>query len=306
MGKSDLPDLPLVSVVTPCLNMGRFLRETIDSVLAQDYPSIEYIVMDGGSTDETLAILEDYVGRLTYFSEPDSGTADAVNRGFREAHGSILAFLNADDTYLPGAISAGVQALLAHAEAAVVYGDAYWVDQDGRTLGSYPARPFDPALFPQECFICQPASFMRREALEEAGMLDPRLRYTFDYDLWIRLARVHTMRKIDQFMATSRMHGASKTLGQRRGVLKETLGMLRQHFGYIPFRWIDAYACNLVDRRDQFFAPARPSVLKYMLSLLIGIGYNPGYPLRLFREWASFMTVDGLVRRWHNFFHPGN
>ena len=115
VGKSDLSDLPLVSVITPCLNMGRFLRETIESVLAQDYPRIEYIVMDGGSTDATLAILADYAGRLTYFSGPDAGTADAVNRGFRKAHGSILAFLNADDTYLAGGISSAVQALLTHA-----------------------------------------------------------------------------------------------------------------------------------------------------------------------------------------------
>ncbi|MDQ2945303.1 MAG: glycosyltransferase [Acidobacteriota bacterium] len=303
MGKSDLSDLPLVSVVTPCLNMGRFLRATIESVLAQDYPRIEYIVMDGGSTDATLAILADYAGRLTYFSGPDAGTADAVNRGFRKAHGSILAFLNADDTYLPGGISAAVQALLAHPEAAAVYGNAYWVDQDGRTLGSYPVRPFDPALLRQECFICQPASFLRRDALEEAGMLDPALQYTYDYDLWIRLARVNTMGKIDQFVATSRMHRDSKTLGERRGVLKETLGMLQRHFGYIPFRWIDAYAANLMDGRDQFFEPTQPSIAKYLLSLLIGIGYNSGYPLRFLREWAAVMTVDGLVRRWHGFFH---
>ena len=303
VGKSDLSDLPLVSVVTPCLNMGRFLRETIESVLAQDYPRIEYIVMDGGSTDATLAILADYAGRLTYFSGPDAGTADAVNRGFRKAHGSILAFLNADDTYLPGGISAAVQALLGDAETAAVYGNAYWIDQDGHTLGSYPARPFDPALLRQECFICQPASFLRRDALEEVGMLDPGLQYTYDYDLWIRLARLHTMRKIDQFVATSRMHADSKTLGKRREVLKETLRMLQRHFGYIPFRWIDAYSANLTDGRDQFFEPAQPSIPIYLRSLFIGIRYNSGYPLRFLREWASVMTLDGLVRRWHGFFH---
>ncbi|MDQ6758303.1 MAG: glycosyltransferase [Acidobacteriota bacterium] len=298
-----MPELPLVSVITPCLNTGRFLRETIESVLSQDYPRLEYIVMDGGSTDQTLAILEEYTGRLTYSSGPDRGTADAVNRGFRKARGGILAFLNADDTYLPGAVAAAVGALAAYPEAAMVYGDAYWVDGQSRVLGPYPTRPFDAVLLPQECFICQPAAFLRREPLEAVGMLNPALQYTFDYDLWIRMAQAHGMRKIEQFWATSRMHADSKTLGQRRGVLRETLQILGRHFGYIPFRWIDAYASNLVDGRDQFFEPARPSVVKYLLSLLVGLRYNPGYPLRFLSEWASVMRVDGLIRRWHAFFH---
>lgn len=303
MGKSDLPELPLVSVITPCLNTGRFLRETIESVLSQDYPRIEYIVMDGGSTDQTLAILEEYAGRLTYSSGPDAGTADAVNRGFRKAHGSILAFLNADDTYLPGAIAAAVGALTSYPEAAVVYGDAYWVDDQSRVLGPYPTRPFDAALLPQECFICQPAAFLRREPLAAVGMLDPLLRYSFDYDLWIRMAQAHTMLKIEQFWATSRMHAESKTLGQRRGVLRETVKTLRRHFGYVSFHWIDAYASNLVDGKDQFFEPARPSILKYLFSLLVGVRYNSWYPLRFLSDWAAVMSVDGLVRRWYAFFH---
>lgn len=294
--------LPLVSVVTPCLNSGQFLRETIESVLAQDYPRLEYIIMDGGSTDGTLAILQEYESRIQFWSEPDGGTADAVNRGFMRARGSLFAFLNADDTYLPGAVSTAVDKLLRHPGAAAVYGDAYWVDREGRTLGPYPTQPFDRELFRQECFVCQPASFIRRSAFEAAGTLDPTLQYAFDYDLWIRLARLYPMQKIDEFLATSRMHKDNKTVGQRRQVLAETVRLLRGHYGYVPFRWIEAYACNLIDGRDQFFEPMQPSLMKYMLSLFLGLRYNTGHALRFIREWASVMTMGGLMRRFPAFF----
>src|SRR5579871_3122093 len=115
----DPKQVPLVSIVTPSLNMGRFLEETILSVLEQDYPHVEYLVMDGGSSDGTLETLRRYDGRLRYISAPDSGQADAVNRGFAQTSGPIFAFLNADDTYLPGALSAVVQAFQDHPEAAV-------------------------------------------------------------------------------------------------------------------------------------------------------------------------------------------
>ncbi|MGH9665352.1 MAG: glycosyltransferase, partial [Bryobacteraceae bacterium] len=113
---------PRVSVVTPCLNAARYLEETILSVLAQDYAPVEYIVIDGGSTDNTPEILERYKHRLRYESRPDSGAADAINRGFTLASGDIFAYLNADDTYLPGAIAAAVRAFDENAGAAVVYG----------------------------------------------------------------------------------------------------------------------------------------------------------------------------------------
>src|SRR5579859_651809 len=114
--------------------MGRFLEATIQSVLSQDYPNIEYIVMDAGSTDETLAILERYKDRLQFHSGTDAGTADAINKGFARSHGSIFAYLNADDIYLPGAISTALRALASEPKAGVVYGDANWVDEQGRVL----------------------------------------------------------------------------------------------------------------------------------------------------------------------------
>ena len=294
-----MPALPLISIVTPTYNMGRYLEETIQSVLSQDYPNIEYIVMDAGSTDETLAILEKYKGRLEFHSGPDDGTADAINKGFARSHGSVFAYLNADDIYLPGAVSAAMLALSAE-PAGVVYGNANWVDEQGRVLAPYPVQPYDAALFSQECFIAQPAAFIRREAFELAGRMDPKLQYAYDYDLWIRVSRLYPMRKIDGVLATSRMHAANKTVGQRRRVLRETLCLLESHYGYVPFQPVHAYASYLADGRDQFFEPLRPTISKYALSLLVGLRYNAGRPFRFIREWASVMSFAGLARRWRD------
>ena len=158
--------VPLVSIVTPCYNMGRYLEQTIESVLAQDYPNIEYIVMDGGSSDDSLRILEKYRGRLDFHSAPDRGTADAINKGFARSRGSVFAYLNADDTYLPGAVSAAVRSLMGEPGIGVVYGDANWVDEEGQVLGPYPTKPYQADMLSQECFICQPAAFIRREAFD--------------------------------------------------------------------------------------------------------------------------------------------
>jgi len=281
--------------------MGRYLEATIQSVLNQDYPNIEYTVMDAGSTDETLAILERHRGRLEFHSGPDRGTADAINKGFSRSHGSVFAYLNADDMYLPGAISTAMRSLAAEPDTGVVYGDANWVDEQGRVLEPYPVRPYDAALFRQECFISQPAAFIRREAFELAGRMDPNLQYAYDYDLWIRTSRLYPMRKVDAVLAASRMHKENKTVGQRRRVLRETMNVLGSHYGYVPFPPVHAYASYLVDCRDQFFEPLRPSIFKYVLSLFVGLRFNPDQPFRFTREWAALMSLEGLARRWHGF-----
>lgn len=277
--------------------MGRFLEETIESVLSQDYPRIEYIVRDGGSTDSTLALLARYQGRLRYYSGPDDGTADALNQGFRDARGTILAYLNADDVYLPGAVSSAVCALGQHPTAAVVYGEGDWIDEQGDRLGRYPTQEFEPARFQTECFLCQPATFFRRSAYEAVGGINTTLQYTFDYDLWIRLARSYQFVHIDDLMALSRMHRANKSLGQRKRVYAETFAILQQHFGYVPFAWIYSDTCYRADGRDQFFEPLQPSVSNYIRSLGRGLQLNWRHPLRYTQDWAKEMSWEGLKRR---------
>jgi glycosyltransferase involved in cell wall biosynthesis len=290
---------PLVSIVTPSYNMARYLRETIESVLAQDYPHIDYIVMDGGSTDGTLAILEQYQDRLRYVSAPDSGAADAINRGFEMSQGSILAWLNADDVYLPGAISKAVRHLITKPDLGAVHGEANWVDGEGKIIGRYPTRPCVAAELSQDCCVCQPACFFRREAFQVAGGLDPALNSAFDYDLWIRMAKQIRFGFIPSYLAGSRMHEANKTLGQRDAVFRESFRILKCGYGYIPFSWVHSRCGYFLDGRDQFYDPIRPSVSKYCLSLPVGLWYNRNHPLRYWREWASVMSAQALARRWN-------
>lgn len=290
---------PLVTIVTACLNAGQFLEKAVRSVLDQDYPRIEYIVMDGGSTDETHDILKDYEGALHWASAPDRGAADAINRGFAMGKGSILAFLNADDLYLPGAVSTAVEHLRSHQEAAGVYGNAWWIDESGSPIAPYPVRDFERGLMERECFICQPASFIRREPFENAGGLDPDLDLTFDYDFWLRLTRTYSLRRIDAPLAHSRMHRANKTLGQRDAVFRETFQVLRRNCGYVPFQWIYGYLCFRADSRDQFFEPFRPSVLRYLASLPAGLWTNRGAMARYIGEWATVMNWEAMRRRFN-------
>jgi glycosyltransferase involved in cell wall biosynthesis len=287
---------PLVSIVTPSFNAARFIEETIQSVHTQDYPRIEHIVMDGGSTDGTVDILQRYPG-LSWSSEKDSGAGDAVNRGFARSHGEIFAFLNADDVYLPGAVSAAVRAFEENPGVSVVYGGGIWIEEDGKQLGPYPVRDFDARLLARECFICQPASFVRRDAFENAGGLDPALQLTFDYELWMRLARIHEFHRIGETLALSRMHRTNKSLGQREGVFRETFKILQRHYGYVPFEWIYSYLCYRSDRRDQFFEPLQPSMLRYAESLPAGLWLNRASMGKYLADWFRVMSWGGLKRR---------
>jgi glycosyltransferase involved in cell wall biosynthesis len=296
MPATSEPD-PLVTIVTPCLNAARFLEQTILSVLEQDYPRIEYIVMDGGSTDRTIEILKKYQHSLHWESAPDRGTADAVNRGFALGRGEILAFLNADDLYHPHAVSTAVRSLAENPGAAGVYGEAWWIDENGARIAPYPVRDFDRALLERECFICQPASFLRRVPFASTGGLDPDFNLTFDYDFWLRLTRTFSMRRIDATLADSRMHHANKTLSQRDSVFRETFKVLKRDCGYIPFRWIYSYLCFRADARDQFFEPFRPSVPRYLESLPVGLWLNPGAMVRYLADWVSAITWSGIRRR---------
>lgn len=292
---------PVVSVVTPSWNMGRFIRETIDSVLTQDYPHIDYIVMDGASTDNTREILETYKGKLRYESRRDGGQADAINKGFAVSTGQVFAYLNADDTYLPGAIGTAVTHLMRNQHAGMVYGDAYYTDEAGQVIGPYPTHPPDLNYLNRNCYICQPASFMWRHAFENAGQMNVSQHYVLDYDLWMRLAKRYPIAKVDEYLATSRMYGDNKTISKRSLVYREILTSVHAHFGYVPFDWVFGFACYLVDRKDQFFEPTRPTKAKYLASLLLGMYYNPRQLKRYCLEWGAAAGLTPAPRhedRW--------
>jgi glycosyltransferase involved in cell wall biosynthesis len=205
---------PLVSVVTPSYNQAHFLEETIRSVLGQDYKRIEYIVVDGGSTDGSREIIQRYEERLAWWvSEPDKGQTDAINKGFSHAEGQILAWLNSDDTYRPEAISEAVAYLQAHPEAGMVYGDACLIDENGNEIGKFPARQTDyQRLRRGYVHIPQQAAFFRADLWRKVGPLDPTFYFAMDYDLWVRLARLAPLHYLPRTWANFRLHQTGKSV----------------------------------------------------------------------------------------------
>lgn len=223
-------NLPLVSVVTPSLNQGRFIEETILSVKNQDYPRLEHLVIDGGSTDATVDILRRY-DHLVWISEPDRGQADAVNRGIRMAKGEILGWLNSDDTYAPGAIRAAVSHLLRHPEVDLVYGDCHVVDERGDLLEIRRSRPFDyRRLLTLDLTIPQPTVFFRKCILEQVGMFDPELNYAMDFHFWVRVGRVGRIGHLPGLVARFRSYAEAKSTAGARDFLGEILFTLDQLF----------------------------------------------------------------------------
>jgi len=281
------PDLPLVTLVTPSFNMVKYLAEAVESVLSQDYPRIEYLVVDGGSTDGSLELLDRYQDRLSYTSGPDRGPSDAAHQGFRRAKGDILAWLNADDTLLPGAIRTAVAYLQANPEVDVVYGEGWWIDESGAVISRYPTLPFDAKVLERDCFICQPAAFLRAASYRRCE-LDPTVNRSFDYDLWIRMAKAgFRFAAIPHYLANSRMHRGALTISERYPVLRASMSLLQKHYGYVPLPWIFGYTAYRIDRRDQFFDELQPTVWKYLAAFPVGLWWNRRRPFRFLAEWTA-------------------
>ncbi len=205
---------PLVSIITPSFNQGKYLEETICSVLEQDYPHIEYLIVDGGSSDTSQEIINRYKGRLSWWvSEPDRGQTDAINKGFSHAHGEILAWINSDDTYLPKAISQAVEFLSVNPEVGMVYGDANLINERGETIGKFPARQTNYRLLRRGyVHIPQQSAFFRASLWRKVGPLDPTFQFAMDYDLWVRIARISTIYYLPSTWANFRLHDTGKTV----------------------------------------------------------------------------------------------
>lgn len=232
-----MTEQPLVSIVTPSLDQGRFIEHAIRSVAEQDYPRIEHIVVDGGSRDETLDILRRHPN-VRWLSEPDDGQADALNKGFALASGEILAWLNADDVYLEGAVAAAVEALT-RSGADLVYGAWQQLDEHGHVTREVPARPFVyRELLEVRNFIAQPTAFFTRAAFDAAGGIDATLRYAMDYELWLRLTKAGRVATVDRPLAAFRFHAASKTVSAYDAFWPETHRASRRHGGrYFSPMW---------------------------------------------------------------------
>jgi glycosyltransferase involved in cell wall biosynthesis len=273
-------ELPLVSIVTPSYNQAQFLEETILSVLNQDYPNLEYIIIDGGSVDGSLDIIRKYEHRLAYWvSEPDEGQSDAINKGWRRARGEILAWLNSDDTYVPGAIRTVAQYLVTHPEVDMVYGHLNTINDGGRVIWTTePSTTFDlDGLIYSTFFVPQPTVFFRKHVVHKVGMLDTSLYYCMDCDLWHRIGINFTVRGIASLVANFRTHLASKTHDVPLEFVIERYRVARRYGGpgnaapaaeMLAYRWAQSLTYDFAENHREWIEQDWASVPPEISSLL--------------------------------------
>ena len=226
-------ETPVISIVMPSFNQGQFIADAIDSVLAQDYPAVEFMVIDGGSTDTTLEVLRSYGSRVRWTSGPDEGQSDAIHRGFLAATGKYIAWLNSDDRYLPGAISVAVELLEAEPWPALVYGNGEYVDRDGAvTETPSEVQPWSmERMLNYGDYVFQPSTFFRRDAYLAVGGLRLDLHYCMDYDLWIRLGEKYPVRYVSTTLSQARIYAETKSATGGFPRLTEVERMVRSHGG---------------------------------------------------------------------------
>ena len=219
----------MVSIVTPSYNQGKYLERTMQSVFAQTYPNIEYIVIDGNSQDGSVEIIKKYNKKISFWvSEIDRGQTDAINKGFLHAKGEIFAWLNSDDTYLPNVVSEAVELLQKQQELGLVYGDTNYIDENDRVIGKFPSAQTDLKRLKQGyVHIPQQAAFFRAELWKRVAPLDPSFYFAMDYDLWVRLAKISQLKYQPSTWANFRLHSDGKTINADDRCWPE---MLRVHY----------------------------------------------------------------------------
>lgn len=226
------------AIITPSLNQGKYIERTINSVISQRYPLVEYMIVDGNSQDNTLEILHNYKNVTRQIIEPDNGQTHAINKGIRNTQSDIIGWLNSDDIYYKNTIHIVSEYFTQNPDVDIVYGMAHHIDQDGNIINQYPTQPWNLTKLKNKCFICQPATFFRRSVIEKHGYLDEQLTYCMDYEYWLRLglqeARFGYMQK---FLAGSRLHPQAKTIAHPIKMRQEAHRMLRKTIKQVPTRW---------------------------------------------------------------------
>ena len=317
------PINPLVTVVTPSYNQAKFLEQTIRSVLAQDYQPIEYIIIDGASTDGSVEIIRRYEAELAYWiSEPDQGQADAINKGFYRARGDIVAWLNSDDLYLPGAVSQAVDVLRTDPELGMVFGDALTIDAQGRPLNMLAFGDWGLVELMSFRIICQPAVFIRRTVLDQTGFLDPDYHFLLDHQLWIRIAKTAPIRHVaagnksvgitsdDQsfsLWAAARHHPGAKNVKQASRFGEEALrllGWLEEQPDLVPLvkrykKQIYAGAYRLNGRYLLGGGQPKAALKSYWRAFTNKPGFTLKHKHRILYATTSLIGVDGLVDRYY-------
>lgn len=253
---------PQVSVVTPSYNQVEYLRDNLDSVERQVYGNIEHIVLDGGSTDGSPAVIEDYAERVpydvTWRSEPDDGQSAAINEGFDKATGNIVGWLNSDDVYFDRTVFARVADWFDRTDADVIYGDLAYVDGRSRVTEIDVRPDFDRTKLAYRILIGQPAVFFRSEVVK-AERLDPSLQYCMDYEYWVRLSQRFEVRHVRDVLAGFRRHKAQKT-EDMDPVNREAEQMLKRYEFSPPEHAVTTLVENGGVEATRILASARESV----------------------------------------------
>ena len=231
---------PLVSIVTPSRNQGRLIARTIDSVLAQTYPNIEYCVVDSGSSDATLDVLRSYGTKIEWHSEPDRGQAHAINKGFARSRGEILTYLNSDDVLLPEAVATIVDLFSYNPDVSMYYGNADYIDAEDRITGPHETAEYSFERLMHECCVCRPAAFWTAKIAQKVGPFDESLNYVMDYDYWLRIDQAGGLiRHVPIVLANSRLHPAP--LSQRTKIYDEIFAVRKRHGGYVSYNHVRGY-----------------------------------------------------------------
>lgn len=282
-----------IAIVTPSYNQGLFIERTLNSVLSQSIPNLQYVVMDGGSTDDTLAILNKYKKHIRFISESDRGQAHAVNKAIMMTQSDIIGWLNSDDVYFPKTLPVILAYFNAHPDVEILYGKAHHIDEKERVIEPYPTEPWNLSRLRQTCYLSQPAVFFRRNVILKYGLLNEQLHYCLDYEYWLRLAlRGARFAYLEEVLAGSRLHPSTKTCSAPEKALLETMTMLKDRLGYVPTGWLLQNAISTVKQNTDFRKPElRFLMATYAASakaafkwngLIRGLGSCVSLPKRMF------------------------
>jgi glycosyltransferase involved in cell wall biosynthesis len=286
----NIVDYPLVSIITPTYNRSLFLNETIQSVLLQDYPRIEYIVLDDGSTDNTIEVLKRYKERIKWERHPNMGETKTVNKGLSIAHGDIISIVNSDDPLLSRAISTSVTYMRRNSDIIVVYPDWNYIDENSRIISHKQAADYDYLFMIRHhhCLV-GPGAFISRKAIEKAGQRDPEFKYVADYEYWLRLGLFGKFLHIPETLATFRVHRDSASISHKGiEMAEEHVRVLKKFYSRLDLNsdvnnvhnealcWAYIYAAmNLGPKRSGFIKYLVYAIIHYPIAFLRGLYYLP-------------------------------
>ena len=289
-------DWPRISIVTPSYNQGQYIEETIRSVLLQDYPNLEYIVIDGGSTDSTLEILKKYERFITWISEPDDGQTDAINKGLKRSSGEIVAYLNSDDLYEPGTLKRIAELFFRHPPISMIYGDITHIDENSRVFEHHKTGEvnLEKYLMAGEFYLPQPSVFFRKDVIDSIGYFDQTLHLAMDYDYWLKILLKFKTGYIPETFSRARIYPSAKSSALDYRYFDEMLSIYTRLFANKPelerfrknvFGYVYFSGALTFLRRKYFCKAAK--------NFKIALKYDPRYLVHPYLYWELVQFIVG-------------